>query len=406
MAIRRGLGSRQGQGYKNLVPYDKVIHSLNAKGVHTTLFPKGGKHQKQGKQPIPEKKDILSFLSGKGHRNDFGSIPTPQKKGLIRELARKVAQGVDYAIEWEKQHLPQQQEWVKKEYHKAKEELQKVGKSVEEGKKKWQEEHKKDVDDVRDELDTNDDGIQDIPLYELEDVNKGIVQQLDTIDLDNSGIPDHNEDGFLNMPKQPESTPEPQPEPVPDIDFEPMEMEMEISEEPIYKNKVYLPLPVLNPKEDYGSLLHPEQDIPIPTHKESFREKAGKLVKKEFAIAKEKAGEGIGKVKTYIKGRQLEKDFIKQMPDSQLRELGVREGSGGGILSSFGFGGGSKSLNKYEKELLRRTEERIKLDNAIQMAKEKARAEVKQKLEKKSSGAGDFISDFINPFGKKEGEKK
>jgi len=180
MAHRRGIGKGMGQGFKNLMPQDPMTHSLSARGIKSTYNIK--------KIDVPEKVP------------NFGLIPTAKKRGLIREIARKVNEGVHWAIEWEKRHLPQQKAWVKKEYEQAKD----LAKRGYDKVKDKVEQKKEDMDDVRDELDTDDDGTQDIPIEEFNDTGVEIRQQLDTIDLDNSGVPD-----YVEEPVQVEVKPEP-----------------------------------------------------------------------------------------------------------------------------------------------------------------------------------------------------
>lgn len=163
---RIGLGKGLGKGYKNISSQDPIVHSFSAKGISQNI----------GILP----KDYVSTL-------EFGKIPTSHKKGLIREIARKSKEGVAWAIEYEKKHLPKQRDWVKKEYYSVKNKLNEL----------CDKNKKKDLDDVRDELDTNDDGIQDISVKELEEVNGEIHQNLSNIDIDNDGVPDYQE---LNPP--------------------------------------------------------------------------------------------------------------------------------------------------------------------------------------------------------------
>jgi hypothetical protein len=149
-----------------------------------------------------------NLYAGKDH--NFGLFPTEEKKGLIREIARKVADGVHWAVEWERKHLPQQRAWVKKEFEKAKELAHRGYDKV----KDKVEQMKEDMDDVRDELDTDDDGDQDISMHEFQQTNAQIKQQLNTIDLDNSGVPDHVEDRSLVIEEEkPITFPLPTPTP-------------------------------------------------------------------------------------------------------------------------------------------------------------------------------------------------
>jgi len=159
---RRGLGKGKGSGYHNIVSQDPYVHSLSAKGVKS-----------QVSMNAPFHDDSL----------DFGKIPTSQKKGMIREIAQKAQEGVSWALQWEREHLPKQADWVKKEFKTAKEQLSDIAEKLK----------KRDMDDVRDELDTNDDGVQDIPIEELEVVNQQIHEDVRDIDYDNNGVPDYAE---------------------------------------------------------------------------------------------------------------------------------------------------------------------------------------------------------------------
>ena len=175
---RKGMGLGRGQGYKNISLRDPLVHSLSAKGV---------------KQKKPILTNISTFklkdVTPKIIPDNFGIIPTYRKKGLIRELARKVQQGVEWAVEWEKEHLPKQKAWVKKEYADAKDLAKKGLDKV----KEYAEHKKDDMDDVRDELDVDNDGVQDISIKDLEDVNKGIRNDLETIDMDADNVPDYRD---------------------------------------------------------------------------------------------------------------------------------------------------------------------------------------------------------------------
>lgn len=365
---RKGYGQGKGKGYKNLIQLDPYIHTLSAKGVKT----------KKSKTPnldmMRERTDMMSVLSGKGFRKSFGLLPTPQKKGLIRELAKKVTDGVSWAVEWEKEHLPQQQAWVKKEFEQAKEQAIKL---EEAGKKKLEEikenlQKKKDLDDVRDELDTNNDGVQDIPLSKLQEVNTEIVADLDTIDTDNNGVPDHREEGFTNIntietPELPSYTepsegvltnkpiapipfmtgePEPKPEP------ETKMVAPEYAVEPEYKveydtPKVGLPIPLMTGK-----------DLEPPKPKKTFISQTGELAKKGYIAGKEFAQKEIEAGKRYIQQRKEETRELHQLPYAELRQLAISEGQG-----AFG-------MNKYEQEIFRREKEQKYLDQKIKEIRE------------------------------------
>jgi hypothetical protein len=375
---RTGLGKGQGMGYKNIIPKDSYIHSLSAKGV---------KSKTPNLDMMSEKTDFLSILQGKGFRKDFGLISTPQKKGLIRELARKVVDGTNWAIEWEKQHLPQQKAWVKKEYEIAKEEASKLRKKGVDKYNEWRQTQQKklDMDDVRNELDLNDDGVQDIKVEELEKANVQIVDSLDTIDLDKNGVADHQEEGFTNLntldvPMQPSyieenkdvvsnapmtlpiptmTGAEPQPEPEP-IDIDPMQVE-EASEVEYEQDKIGLPIPFMT-----GEDIKPK----------TFGEKVGDFAKKEFEAGKRVTQKGIEKGKAYLKQKQAEARELHQIPDAKLKQLAISEGSG--------FMGG---LNSYEKELIRREKEKKFLAQKLRDVNEGKTS---------SGGAGDLFG-FLNP---------
>lgn len=173
--IRKNLGKGKGQGYKNILNKDIYVHGLNAKGIKSknVIILKIPKQY----QDIPTKNFRLQY-------KEF------EKKGLIKDIARQVSNGVKWAIEWEKEHLPQQEQWVKDEYNKAKESIKNGLDNV-----KHLSEQQKDVHDVRDELDHDDDGVPDIDIEDLEYTNEGIKQELSNIDLDDTGIPDAHEDG-------------------------------------------------------------------------------------------------------------------------------------------------------------------------------------------------------------------
>jgi hypothetical protein len=283
--MRRGLGKGLGRGYKNIVPYDPHVHSLSAKGIKSKSKP---------------------FLT-KQNTYDFGTFPTDKKRGLIRELARKVVDGVGYAIEWEKEHLPKQKAWVKKEFEKAKKQFKK-GKTAREI----------DAEDVRDELDTDDDGDQDIPVSELDKVNYSIQQDLQTIDVDESGVADYIEDGF-----------------------------MEIKDE---KQELDFPLPVLNPKETFGGKVKKKLRTGYETaqHYVQERQKTAQELSLEMqkmsdAQLEEKA---VRMPKGFFGGNAYEKELLRRqkvrekikherLTTRQKAKQDVKAGKGAGIDVSF-----------------------------------------------------------------------
>lgn len=394
MVKRRKLGTGRGQGYLNLVPMDSYIHGLNAKGIETTgqLYAKG-----KNKVMMPkENRGLVSVLKGKGFRKDFGMIPTAPKKGLIREIARKVAEGVDWAVEWETEHLPKQKAWVKKEFEKAKElaikgeefvekEIQEFKAGVKEGLGK-----KQDMDDVRDELDTDDDGDQDIHIDELKQVNKEIHKDLQTIDLDDSGVPDHLEEEPMVVDTQfvkKKKMKLPLPTPDPKKTFG--------DEVDLRDQKITLPLPALDPKEQFakrdkaGRLLD-DAPVPVPKPRKTLPQKAGAFVKKEARIVKEKAGEVVQVGRRFVEKKQLERDIILHMPDNELRQRAINTPS---ILGK----------NKFERELIRRTKKRLKVDAEVKMARKQAVTEIK---EGKTTGIFNTYFGFLNPIASMKPKKK
>lgn len=294
MVSRRGYGKNQGQGYKNLLPPDSTTHSMSARGIKST------------------KDEPLIQMQKINNPYDFGKIPTTEKQGLIKELARKAHQGFDWAVAWEKRHLPGQKEWVKKEYKKAKELAHKAGDKIHD----FQERIKKDRDDVRDELDTNDDGVQDIHIDKLKDVNKGIKRDLSKIDLDKDGQPDAHQSGFFGI-------------------------------EP--KGRKPLPEPPKSPRQE----LFEKAEFEIKPKKPSF-------VRRFVEGSKHKLGE-----------MKTERDFIRSMGDTELKEKAVREESG--------FFGGA---NKFQKELIRRQKSRINIRLSVAQAKKEEEKKFKERQEK------------------------
>lgn len=295
--IRKGLGKGLGIGYKNLLPTDSYIHSLSAKGI---------------KKNNPVLANVMSFkiedVTPDIIPDNFGTIPTYKKKGLIKEIARKVQQGVGWAVKWEKEHLPKQKAWVKKEFKDAKNLAKKVSKTYLKGVKKREagtltEQKKADMDDVRDELDIDNDGIQDISLPELEDVNQGIKYDLETIDLDSDNVPDYRD----------------------------TENPLDIQ----YKEEIGLP------KRNVSLL---------PTIKTGAR-KVGTGAKRLFTTGKRVVGERLAKARA-------EREMLESYSSPELKELAIRE------RNVFG-------QNKYEKELLRRIKAEAKIDKHIKRTEDR-----------------------------------
>jgi len=362
--MRRGLGKGLGTGYFNLVPMDSHIHSLSAKGV---------------KSKIP-----TQIVSGKNY--DFGMIPTPKKKGFIKEIAKKVVDGVKWAEKWEKEHLPKQKAWVKKEFEKGKDLYERGADKV----KDYFEQKKEDMDDVRDELDTNDDGVQDISYGELMNTNLQIQQDLNTIDVDNSGVPDHLEDGTFAFQ-----------------DFG-GEGTLINSTKPLGEEKkgAGFPFPTLDPQKEYGSEDGTELLTNIPPQEQKYEdffpdEDMAQPIQSDFVV-EEKKGVGLPlptlnpkktfgqKVKDEVQkdvrkgvefGRgqiqkyQLEKDMIRHLPDKDLEIKALQVGK-----PLFG------KYNKFEAEILRRNEERKRI------------AMIKSGKVPESSGSDLNLFGFLNPL--------
>jgi len=257
--MRKGYGINKGQGYKNLLLPDSYVHSLNAKGVKQ-------KRQEfvrdfETMRGLAELRALSNIslerpLSDKEYQRamELATKYGFKRKGLIKEIARKAVDGVKWAVEWEKQHLPAQEEWVKKEFNEAKDLAKRGYNKI-----------KKDMDDVRDELDTDNDGEQDLSLEELQATNQVITNDLDKIDTDNSGVPDYKEEGFetFDVPKP-----------------------------------------------------------PISIFKPTFKQQAGKVL----GEIKELGGKAYEFGRAELTKRELESFFIKEFSDDKLFELGIREG--------------------------------------------------------------------------------
>lgn len=223
------MGKGKGMGYKNLSTKDPYIHSLSAKGVRTKskLAPvkvysianknyfvardkKGNlihksKFYKTGRKATIEAKKYLKTSKINKKYYNLGKKRTTAKVGLIKEIARKVADGVSWAVEWEKEHLPKQEDWVKTQFNKAKQLWKKADDEVQD----IQEFKQADLNDVRDELDTNDDGTQDISISDLEVLNEDLKYDLEGIDMNNNNIADAHEDGTFKIHDDVSFTPSP-----------------------------------------------------------------------------------------------------------------------------------------------------------------------------------------------------
>ena len=271
--MRKGLGAGLGMGYKNIAPLDSHIHSLSAKGVRSasTLYAE--------------------------NKLTFGIIPTQEKEGLIREIARKSYDGVSWAVQWEREHLPSQRRWVKKEYERAKEQLQKGVDYL-----------KKDKDDVRDELDTDDDGDQDIQLEELHDVNTVIRSDLEGIDIDSNNVPDYVEEDELYQ--------------IPD--------KVEYDEQ-----LITFPMPTLNPKDSFGSKF-----------KKGVQKGVGAVVQKE---------------REFVAHRKEDREMLNKLSDKQLEEFAVRNPAG--------IFGGNKYEKELVRRQTKRVQIKQKVAQTTQDAK-------------------------------------
>lgn len=335
-AYRRGYGTGRGAGYKNLAPLDPYIHSMNRKGVSAVPKAKVFKSKTPHLDAMRERTDIWSAITGKTFRKDFGMIPTGKKKGLIKELARNVISGAKWALEWEKEHLPSQAKWVQDEYNLAKDEAIKLGKlGLEKAKEgiEWEKEKlpsqvawvkkeaedvkeilqkKQDLHDVRDELDTNDDGVQDISMSELEIANKNIVKGLDTIDLNKNNVPDHREEDFTKI------------------------------------SSIKVPEP------------HTMTNAPCPPEPPEHE-----IVKKENAFHKLKdiVDKGYALGERYIHEKQEEEHHIEDMTDAELMKNAIRKKGSG-----FFFASG----NRWENELKRREIEKVKLAHELKVIRQKS----------------------------------
>lgn len=305
MVKRKGLGKGQGKGYKNLVSNDPLVHSMSARGM--------------------TQKQVLKRMD-----NDFGFVPTEEKKGFIKELARKAVDGVKWAVEWEKEHLPDQLQWVKDEFNEAK---TKIKAGIDDIKGKTQKQI--DAEDVRDELDHDEDGVADIDISELEDVNEGISYELQDIDLNQNDIPDAQEDGTFNLGIVPPLFP---PSGEPELTNVPESMAKNI--------------------------------IPLDDEKECEKPK-GKVSNFIKNVR--------SNVSDYLETQRLESERIKGLSDKELKKLALQEGQ-----TLFGN-------NRYENEIVARTKERVRLQELVK----KAKKDVKDKFKAKKDVPNDLIGKIF-----------
>jgi hypothetical protein len=148
---RRGYGTGRGAGYKNLAPSDSYIHSLNRKGVGTYVK-RVSTPIRKSKTPhldmMKDRTDIFSLMVGNPLRKDFGSVSTPVKKSILGKMFDKAKKGVEYAVEWEKEHLPAQEKWVQDHWQTLKDEAKEFQQKQKDAERQKRiEEHKKEQED-------------------------------------------------------------------------------------------------------------------------------------------------------------------------------------------------------------------------------------------------------------------
>lgn len=169
-------------------------HSLAAKGIKTKRTDSSNFRLQFKERP--------SGFTQKG----FNRLTQAQQRGNIIDLAKKSFAGMKHAVEWEREHLPNQARWVRDEYHEAKTATRKTYDALKKGSepaiaksKEWLQEHtekaKHNADDfleelkkaptisidrkeVADEKDHNEDGTPDITDQELDQANNEIKESL------------------------------------------------------------------------------------------------------------------------------------------------------------------------------------------------------------------------------------
>jgi len=315
---RRGYGTGRGAGYKNLAPSDSYIHSLNRKGV--------GTYVKRASTPIMKSKtphldmmkdrtDIFSLMAGNPLRKDFGSIETPVKKNILSKMFNKAKQGVAYAVEWEKEHLPRQEKWVKEHWDSLKDEAkefrqnQEKQRAIEENKKQQEERAQEDVMAIKKNAEKISETLgKEEPVY----TNQPLEEP--------------------EMPSLEEQMPEaPMPEPV---------MELEPPKPDVKEEHLQSEEEALKQREKIRQTLDAVEGIA----KKGFA-KTKDFVEKEYAIGKK-----------YIQEQQEKAKELHEMTDAELTKLAIQT---------------PKPLfsknNKYESELFRREKAKNYIANQLHL---------------------------------------
>lgn len=321
---RRGYGTGRGAGYKNLAPSDSYIHSLNRKGV--------GTYVKRVSTPIMKSKtphldmmkdrtDIFSLMAGNPLRKDFGSIETPVKKNILSKMFNKAKQGVAYAVEWEKEHLPRQEAWVKDHWETLKEEAKEFQQKQKDAEKqRVMEEHSKEQEDKAQE---------DIMAIKknAEDFSSGKMFEKPKEDIVYSNQPLEEPE----MPSIEEDIIIPEPEPI--VEIEPPKPD--IQEEHLQSEEE-----ALKQREKIRQTLDAVEGIA----KKGFA-KTKDFVEKEYAIGKK-----------YVQEQQEKAKELHEMGDAELTKLAIQT---------------PKPLfsknNKYEAELFRREKEKNYIANQLHL---------------------------------------
>ena len=96
------------RGWFNKNKDDPLRHSLSARGIKNA-------------KPHERRMNYGSPFSQK----NFNRLTREQQRGNIIDLAKKSFAGMKHAVQWERDHLPQQSKWVKDEFNEAKNAVQK-----------------------------------------------------------------------------------------------------------------------------------------------------------------------------------------------------------------------------------------------------------------------------------------
>jgi len=126
------------------------------------------------------------------------------QRGLITDIAKKAYLGFKHALEWERKHLPNQIDWIKQEYAKAKETFSKAYESapdklahlrstVRDFAEDLHSRNEIDRAEVASERDLDENGTPEVPAEAFDSRNLAIRQQINTIDSDKNSIPDNLE---------------------------------------------------------------------------------------------------------------------------------------------------------------------------------------------------------------------